>query len=271
MVSPYEGYDVYVTSRRDRDKKGTADVDIGRGTEANAEAIDYDAGVRQIWTNRASWPTTLQPESWLAERARIEVEKISSFEGAKGCFQALCNHHGCHPHILGLLLFILRRSPEIEAALAAFTDSGKKREAHARRLDDAAALIERLFSRLPAEANEVAAGVFTKAGTAPPMQQARDLRLTAQFIRLGSVLSRRNLAHVSIYLLSSYVEKTTGSPRDALVSALIAAVRNTHYDEDAHKKWRARNMQKISQGAIGDWHPTEFLVGLNKLLPLAAR
>jgi hypothetical protein len=203
-------------------------------------------------------------------RASQPSTVISSSAGAKDCFTTLCNHR-CHPHILGLLLFVLRRAPDIEAALATFTDSGKKREAHVRRLDDAAALLERLFNRLPTEANEVVAGIFTKIGRTPPMQQALDLRLTAQFIRLGSVLSRRNLAQVSTYLLSSYVEKTTGSPRDAMVSCLIAAVRKNDYDEDAHKKWRARNMQKISEGPIGDWHITEFLVGLNKLLPPAAR
>jgi hypothetical protein len=253
-----------VESGGDGDKKGTPDADIRTGP--SAEAIDYDAGVRRIWSDRASWPTTLQPEPWLAERARIEVEKISSWAGAEGCFQDLCKH-GCHPYILGLLLFILRRSRDVEAALARFTDSGKKREAHARRLDDAAALIERLFRRLPAEANAVVDAIFMKAGRTPPAQQALDLRQTAQLVRQCSSLSRRNVAQVSTYLLSAYVEKTAGGPRDAMVSALIAAVRNVPYDEVAHRKWRARNMEKMSQGAIGDWHVLEFLIGLNKLLP----
>ena len=253
-------------SSGDRDKKGTAHPGIELGPETNPEAVDYDAAVRQIWSSRASWPPTIEPERWLAERARIELEEVSSSPGAKNDFDALCND-GCHPHILGFLLFFLRRSPEIEAALATFTGLGKKREANARRLDEAASLIERLFGRLPSDANEVVAGLFTKVGIGSPAQQAIGLRQTAQFIRLGWILSRRNLTQVSLFLLSSYVEQITGGPHDAKVSGLIAAVRGNDYDEDAHKSWRSRNMRKISHSAIGDWHIAEFLVGLSKLLP----
>ena len=252
--------------RRGQDKKGTAHPGIERSPETNPEAVDYDAAVRQIWSSRASWPPTIEPERWLAERARIELEEVSSSPGAKSDFDALCNY-GCHPHILGFLLFFLRRSPEIEAALATFTGLGKKREANARRLDEASSLIERLFGRLPSDANEVVAGLFSKeVGIGSPAQQAIGLRQTAQFIRLGRILSRRNLTQLSLLLLSSYVEQITGGPHDAKVSGLVAAVRGNDYDEDAHKSWRSRNMRKISHSAIGDWHIAEFLVGLSTTL-----
>jgi hypothetical protein len=165
---------------------------------------------------------------------------------------------------------VLRHSPGIDGALATFTGSGKRRDSDARRLDEAASLIERIFGRLPSDANEVVAGLFTKMGRTTPAQQAFELQQTAQFIRLGRLLSRRNLNQVSLYLLSSYVEKATGGQHDACVSGLVAAVRESSYDEDAHKSWRSRNMQKIDRGAIGDWHLPEFLVGLAKLLTPAA-
>jgi hypothetical protein len=45
-----------VKSRRDGDKKGTAQVDVERGSKKTV-AVDYDAAVRQIWNNnRASFP-----------------------------------------------------------------------------------------------------------------------------------------------------------------------------------------------------------------------
>jgi hypothetical protein len=261
-----------VKLRGDGDKKGTARASVKRQrrTETKKQAIDYDAAVRQIWNNRSSWAAGFEPERWLAECAAIELERISSWPGAKSDFEGL-SKEGCHPYILGLLLFFLRYSPQIESALANFTGSGKKREAVARRLEKTASLLEHIFSRLPSDANAAVAGLFTNMGNTAPLQQAIGLRLTAQFIRLAGVLSRRKMTQVSLYVLSSYVEKSTGSQHDAMVSGLIAAVRSNHYDEDAHNSWRSRNMRRISSGAVGDWHIAEFLVGLNKLLVSAAR
>lgn len=251
-----------MTSGPRRDKKGTG-RNAARHAVPNAPPIDYDAAVQQIWSGRSSWPA--DPEPWLAEHAAAELENISSWPGARSDFESLCAE-GCHPYVLGLLLSLLRRSPRIDE-FAMLLGSSKRLEADARRLEDSAALIEGMFNRLPTEATALLDAIFTKAAGATPAQQASHLRHTAQFFRILRLLSRRNVTQFLLYLISAYVEQSTASPHDAQVSGLIAAVRGNDYAEEAHKAWRSRNMQKFNRGPVGNWHPAEFLVGLNKLLP----
>jgi len=59
---------------------------------------------------------------------------------------------------------------------------------------------------------------------------------------------RRNLAANTIKrLLVQHVIEKTGRPHDREVSALISAIRNKTYDENAHRIWRNKYMRQHRQ------------------------
>ena len=59
---------------------------------------------------------------------------------------------------------------------------------------------------------------------------------------------RKNLAATTIiWQLVQHVIEKTGRPRDREVSALISAIRNKPYDENAHRIWRNKYMRQHRQ------------------------
>ncbi len=68
-----------------------------------------------------------------------------------------------------------------------------------------------------------------------------------------------SLDEVSKFILSNYVERTTGRPHDRCVSGLIAAVVNSpEYTEVAYRMWRNRNYDRLERHF--SWI-TDLLVG----------
>lgn len=170
--------------------------------------------------------------------------------GAREDFNELCQG-GCTSQVLAAIVALMRDSPGLEIFWETVIGSPPKRQKAIRTLERAAATVEEIFGGFIAMADQNAA-TFTKMGRIPPSRMVSELRLYIRVLNLAQsvrkVTGSHSLAEVSKYLLSSYVQRMTGTFRDRNVSGLVAEVTGSvEYNEVAHRMWRSRNHRRLDK------------------------
>jgi hypothetical protein len=201
-----------------------------------------------------------------AEWAAEERQKLAS-PGAREDFEELCQH-GCNPQVLALIVAVLRNSPRLEAMWAIVVGPPENREKAARALENAAAVLEEIFGAFTAVEDEKDRAELDKIGRIPPSRMVSELRLYGRLINRAKTLAKdtesHSLGEVSKFILSSYVERTTGRPHDRNVSGLIGEITNSpDFNEVAYRMWRNRNYDRLGKHFV--WI-TNLLVAMSAVI-----
>ena len=198
-----------------------------------------------------------------AEWATEEAQKLAS-PGPREDFDEL-RKHGCNPQALAAILAALRNSPRLEAMWAMIVGPPESRQKAARALENAATTLEEVFGAFMAVEDEKDRVEFAKIGRIPPSRMVSELRLYANLINMAKSLAldteSHSLGEVAKFVLSRYIDRTTGRPHDRNVSGLVAGITNSpNYDEVAHRMWRNRNYERLEKHF--SWI-TDFLVAMS--------
>lgn len=185
-------------------------------------------------------------EKW----AEQEAQKLNS-PGAREDFAELCKD-GCNPQVLAAIITLIRYCPLFESIWAMMVGPPENRQKVAGTLENAAATLENVFRGFMAVEDENDRTKFAKIGRIHPSRMVSELRLYGRLINLAKLLAVDTEAHsleeVSRYILSSYVDRTTGRPHDKNVSGLIAEISNSpDYNEVAYRMWRNRNYERLEK------------------------
>jgi len=236
----------------------------------NSEKPEHD----EYEAERAFWDTHLQVwqargvnlDAGLAEWASEEAQKLAS-PGAREDFDELCKD-GCNPQVLAGIIALIRNSPRLEAIWEMIVGQRENRKKATRVLENAAATLEDVFGAFIAVEDEKDRAEFAKIGRIPFSRMVSELRLYGRLINMAQSLAVETEAHslgeVSRFILSSYVERTTGRPHDRNVSGLIGEVANSpDYNEVAHRMWRNRNYERLEKHF--SW-VTRFLVAMSVVI-----
>jgi hypothetical protein len=202
----------------------------------------------------------------LAEWAAKEAHELPS-PGAREDFDELCKH-GCNPQVLAVIVAGLRNSPRLEAIWAMMVGPTETRQKAIQTLEKAVGTLEEIFGVFIAVEDERDRAEFAKIGRISPSRMVSELQLYGRLINMGKSLAvdteSHSLAEVSKFILSNYVERTTGRPHDRCVSGLIAAVCNpSDYTEVAYRMWRNRNYDRLEKHF--SWM-TDFLVAMSVVM-----
>jgi hypothetical protein len=202
----------------------------------------------------------------LTEWADQQTQQLTS-PGAREEFDELCDH-GCNPKVLAFTIALVRYSPHLETAWAMLVGPPEGRQKATRDLENAAATLETIFAGAIAAEDEKNKTEFANLGRISPSHMISELRLYSRLINLAGLLALETEAHslveVCKYILSAYVERSTGRPHDRNVSGLIAEIaKSSDYNEVAHRMWRNRHYERL------DKHFSkliEFLVAMSTLI-----
>jgi hypothetical protein len=176
--------------------------------------------------------------------ARVQSTFVAGFERE---FKQICDA-GCLPEGLGLLIAVLKFSPELQKAWTELVGHTDNREKKAMALESAAKTLDFVYRNiLPSEDVD---DVFRHQGWIPVPQLKSELERQANFVRFAERLSEKtetnSLVEFSKYLFTSYVKRMTGDFHDRPVSALIgAAIGPEDYSSTAHSQWRYRNYDRL--------------------------
>ena len=189
-------------------------------------------------------------DQFFAEWAAEQTQGLPS-PGARQDFDELCEH-GCHPEVLAAIVAGLRNSPRLEAIWAMMVGPTENRQKTIQTLEKAAAKLEEIFGAFIAVEDEKDREEFAKIGRIPPSRLVSELQLYSRLINMAKSLAvdteSHSLGEVSKFILSNYVERTTGRPHDRCVSCLIGAVVNSSdYTEVAYRMWRNRNYDRLEK------------------------
>ncbi|HEY1477396.1 MAG TPA: hypothetical protein VGF37_06880 [Chthoniobacterales bacterium] len=184
-----------------------------------------------------------------AEWASEEQQSLTS-PGAREDFAELCEH-GCTPQVLALIVWLMRKSPQLETFWKMIIGPPAKRQKATRTLERAASTLEEIFAGFIA-LGEKDTAIFTKIGRTPPAGVVSELRWYVRLINLSESLRKETGSHslgeVSKYLLSSCVRRMTGSFHDRNVSGLVGEVAGVDdYSEVAQRMWRKRNYGRLDK------------------------
>jgi hypothetical protein len=187
----------------------------------------------------------------LAEWAEQEARKLGS-PGAREDFNELCEH-GCNQKVLAAIVALIRHSSGLEAMWAMVVGPPEGRQKATKALENAAATLEGIFgSEIGVSADDKSKTDFANLGRISPAQMIDELRLYSRLINLAGLLAADTEAHsigeVCKYVLSAYVERSTGRPHDRNISGLIAEIgKSVDYNEVAHRMWRNRNYDRLGK------------------------
>jgi hypothetical protein len=201
-----------------------------------------------------------------AEWAAKQAQELPS-PGARQDFDELCKH-GCNPQVLAAIVGGLRNSPRLEAIWTIMVGPIESRQKTIQALEKAAATLEEIFGTFIAVEDEKDREEFAKIGRIPPSRMVSELQLYGRLINMAKSLGvdteSRSLGEVSKFILSHYVERTTGRPHDRCVSGLIAtAVNSPDYTEVAYRMWRNRHYDRLERHF--SWI-TDFLVAMSVVM-----
>ena len=200
------------------------------------------------------------------EWAVKERQKLTS-PGARDDFDELCKD-GANPQVLAAIIVLIRYSPRLEVLWTMIVGPPENRQRAARALENAAAMFEEVFGAFIGVEDENDRAEFAKIGRIPPSRMVSELRLYGRLINIAESVAIDTEAHslgeVSKYVLSSYIERTTGRPHDRNVSGLIAELCNSpDYTEVAYRMWRNRNYERLEKHF--SWI-TDFLVAMSVVI-----
>ena len=182
---------------------------------------------------------------WAAEQ-----RQNLTWPGAREDFTELCKH-GCTPQVLAVIVWLMRKSPELETFWKMIIGPPAKRQKVTRTLERTASTLEETFAVLiTLEEKEIS--IFTKIGRIPLAHVVSELRWYIRLINLAESLRKETGSHslgeVSKYLLSSCVRRMTGSFHDRNVSGLVGEVAGVDdYNEVAQRMWRKRNYDRLDR------------------------
>jgi hypothetical protein len=199
----------------------------------------------QTWQSRG-----IEIDKLLAEWADRETQQLAS-PGAREEFHELCDH-GCNRKVLAAIIALNRYSPRLETVWAMVVAPPEGRQKATRALENAAATLEAIFGSVIAAEDEKSKTAFANLGRISPSRMISELRLYIRLIQLAELLAVDTEAHsldeVCKYVLSSYVERSTGRPHDRNVSGLIAEIATSSaYNEVAHRMWRNRHYERLDK------------------------
>lgn len=176
--------------------------------------------------------------------ARVQSAFVPGFERE---FKQICDA-GCLPEGLGLLIALLKFSPDLQDTWTELIGHTDDREKKAIALESAVKALDFVYSNtMPFEDVDDA---FRRQGWIPVPQLKSELEKQANFLRFTERLSEKtetsSLVDFLKYLFTSYVKRMTGDFHDRAVSALIgAAMGPEDYSSTAHSQWRYRHYDRI--------------------------
>ena len=161
---------------------------------------------------------------------------------------------GCMPEILALAVGTIPAARKgARSWQLIFGQSPRERERKARILEKAAAQLESLYSPF----NMNASFEWPAHMGSHSLALISSLRLHARVFRMFREIPAQtgefSLEDVCKYCLTAYVFRATGRHHDREVSALVAAVLGTSYDETTQRMWRTRNdagLEKYYKGFV---------------------
>jgi hypothetical protein len=247
-----------VESPRDGDKKGTGDnqqpASVPKSYEREREQLKsiVDDGRAQ------GFDLPKQAFVWAGEFYRGLPQE------AQACFIDLCAL-GCHPTVIAALGGLVRYSPRLEKILEHLMGPRDERASTARKLEKAAEALETL-----AELNQdIGNETFTRTGQLHPKELLLQLRQRSQLLALPSMaeefLGARSPVEFSRYLLTKYVDRSTSSPRDRMVSGLLTGIFDDAsglYNEENQRMWRLRHAERLDPTASP---MVDYLIGMSPL------
>jgi hypothetical protein len=183
--------------------------------------------------------------AWAAE----ERQSLTS-PGAREDFTELCKD-GCTSQVLAVIVWLMRKSPELETFWQMIIGPQAKRQKVTRTLERTASTLEETFAVL-ITLGEKDTVIFTKIGRIPLAHLVSELRWYIRLVNLAESLRKETGSHslgeVSKYLLSSCVRRMTGSFHDRNVSGLVGEVAGVDdYSEVAQRMWRKRNYGRLDK------------------------
>jgi hypothetical protein len=185
----------------------------------------------------------------LGEWAADQQRNLTS-PGAREDFTELCKH-GCTSQVLAVIVWLMRKSPELETLWQMIIGPQAKRRKITRTLERTASTLEETFAVL-ITLGEKDTVIFTKTGRIPLARVVSELRWYIRLINLAESLRKETGSHslgeVSKYLLSGCVRRMTGSFHDRNVSGLVGEVAGVDdYSEVAQRMWRKRNYGRLDK------------------------
>jgi hypothetical protein len=179
------------------------------------------------------------------------VKRDLTSPGAREDFTELCKD-GCFAQAIVAIITLIQYCPRLENFWKMIVGPPENRQRVIRTLENAATSLEGLFAIPISLENEKSPEEYARIGRIPPSRMIAELRLYSRAIGIAEKFAvetdTHSLAEFSKYILSSYVNRMTGSFHDRNVSGLIGETTDSpDYNEVAHRMWRHRNYERLDK------------------------